>query len=96
MTRFDSAVSSAVELKPVATGNLPVLPRGNGKHIGWFILDSRAGELAISPKAAVAAKMPAFGAVACHRRYTPNARMGSAATGSCGPPYSPLNNDANR
>ncbi len=48
--RFDPAVAPLVESKRANTGHVLVHPRLSGKDVGWFILDTGAGALCLSPK----------------------------------------------
>ncbi len=60
-TAFDAAAPARVEARRARTGHMLVHPRINGQDVGWFILDSGAGAMVISPKVADQLKMPGFG-----------------------------------
>lgn len=61
--KFDPAVPAKLEARRGATGHMLIHPRVNGEDVGWFILDSGAGTMVISPAVADQLKMPAFGRI---------------------------------
>lgn len=61
--RFDPERGPQLELKRVRSGHLLVHPRVEGQDVGWFILDSGAGQICIDPKAADALELEEFGSV---------------------------------
>jgi len=61
--RFDPERGPEVELKRVRSGHLLVHPLVEGRDVGWFILDSGAGQVCIDPKAADALELEEFGSV---------------------------------
>jgi hypothetical protein len=62
-TTFDASVPPKIEAQRVFTGHILVHPRINGKDVGWFILDSGAGGIAIDTKTADGLGLKAFGTV---------------------------------
>lgn len=63
-TVFDAGRPARVPSRAAGTGHLLVRPRVNGREAGWFILDTGAGALIVTPSAAEAAGMPALGRLA--------------------------------
>ena len=61
--RIDPAASVVVESKLAQTGHLLVHPRLSGKDVGWFILDTGAGGMCITPSVSAELKMPLLGEV---------------------------------
>ncbi|QDU68258.1 retropepsin-like aspartic protease [Engelhardtia mirabilis] len=61
--RFNPEAPAEVELRRVASGHLLVNPRVDGRDVGWFILDTGAGQLCIDPGAADRLELPEFGEV---------------------------------
>jgi hypothetical protein len=61
--RFDPAVPAALELHRAPTGHLLARARLGADHEGWFILDTGAGALCLSPRAGTELDFPALGAV---------------------------------
>jgi hypothetical protein len=61
---FDPAIKAQLEVRRTATGHLLVRPQIDGAVRGWFVLDSGAGSMIITPKAAGAARMSALGKIA--------------------------------
>ncbi len=61
--RFDPQVPARVEMERTFTGHLLVQPQVNGKHVGWFLLDSGAAAMVIDGSVADELEMPAFGEV---------------------------------
>jgi hypothetical protein len=59
--RFDPKRPAKLVVKKARSGHLVVRPLINGKDVGWFVLDSGAGMLALSEKAAAAAGVKADG-----------------------------------
>lgn len=62
-TRFDADAPAEIEVRQVRTGHLLVHPRVEGRDMGWFILDSGAGQFCIDPAVADELELPEFGAV---------------------------------
>ena len=60
---FDPAKGAAVELKQVRSGHLLVHPLVEGEDVGWFILDSGAGQSCIDPSVAETLGLESFGEV---------------------------------
>lgn len=60
---FDRERSPDVEVKRARTGHLLVHPLVNGKDVGWFILDSGAGQICIDPGVADELDLERFGSV---------------------------------
>jgi hypothetical protein len=60
---FDPTRAADVELKRVPSGHLLVHPLIEGRDMGWFILDSGAGQNCIDPTVADALDLDAFGSV---------------------------------
>lgn len=61
-TKFHSDVSPDIEVK-CEEGIVFVHPRINGKDVGWFVLDSGASGLILSPRAAQVAGMKPMGKI---------------------------------
>ena len=55
--RFIESTAPEVEIKLSKQGQPLVRPLVNGRDVGWFILDTGAGAMAITPRAARGAKM---------------------------------------
>ncbi|UCE60986.1 MAG: retropepsin-like domain-containing protein [Phycisphaerales bacterium] len=62
-TRFNADAPAELKVKATPTGHLLVHPSVDGRDLGWFIFDTGAGAMVITPSAADAADMPAFGEV---------------------------------
>lgn len=60
---FDPEISPSVELKRVLSGHLLVHPLVDGRDVGWFILDSGAGQICIDPKVADELGLENFGSL---------------------------------
>ncbi len=61
--RFNESVPAELEVKVTPTGHMLVHPRVSGRDVGWFIFDTGAGAMVITPTVADAIDMPAFGEV---------------------------------
>jgi len=62
-TRFDPKLAAAVDTRASNTGQLLVRPRLNGKDVGWFLLDSGAGGMVITPEVADRLGMESIGKI---------------------------------
>jgi hypothetical protein len=62
-TEWNRDASPNVEIKRARTGHLLVRPLIEGQPAGWFLLDSGAGAMVITPKIADRAQMESFGKV---------------------------------
>lgn len=62
-TEWNRDVEANVAIKRARTGHLLVRPLVEGKPAGWFLLDSGAGAMVITPKVADQAQMDTFGKV---------------------------------
>ena len=62
-TAYDRTKPGVVESKRAFTGHILVHPTVQGKDVGWFILDSGAGGMAIDPKAAESLGAKKFGEI---------------------------------
>ena len=60
-TTYDDSKSGVIESKRAMTGHLLVHPTIDGKDVGWFILDSGAGGMAIDPEVAKSLGANLFG-----------------------------------
>jgi hypothetical protein len=60
---FDPERHASVELKRAVSGHLLVHPLVDGRDVGWFILDSGAGQICIDPKAADELGLESFGSL---------------------------------
>jgi len=60
---FDDESGPSVELKRAVSGHLLVHPLVEGQDVGWFILDTGAGQVCIDPKVAEALELEEFGSV---------------------------------
>ncbi len=61
--QFDPGVSPIVEVKKVISGHLLVHPLVDGRDVGWFILDSGAGQICIDPGVADELELEGFGSL---------------------------------
>jgi aspartyl protease len=64
--RFDSSIGSRIETKRTKTGHILVHPTIDGKDVGWFVLDTGAGGMVVSKRAAETASLPKTGEVAAN------------------------------
>ena len=62
-TRFLEGISTEIELRRAVTGHLLIPALVDGEDRGWFILDTGAGTLCLSPEIADACEMEALGEV---------------------------------
>lgn len=62
-TEWNSEAAPQVEIKRARTGHLLVRPLIEGRSVGWFMLDSGAGAMIITPRVANQTGMEAFGKV---------------------------------
>lgn len=62
-TEFRSADSPVIEVRRTRSGHLLVQPMIDGQDVGWFILDSGAGSMVITPQAAEQTGMKPVGRV---------------------------------
>ncbi len=62
--RFAEDVPPLVEARRARTGHILVHPRVDGEDVGWFILDSGAGSMVITPDVSRKLQMEGFGRIA--------------------------------
>lgn len=67
--RFDADASPEVALKRAPTGHTLVRPRVDGADLGWFVLDTGAGQSAIAPAAAEKLNLERVGTVPMASAY---------------------------
>lgn len=61
--RFDAGASPEIAVKRAPTGHVLVRPRVDGADLGWFVLDTGAGQSAIAPAAAGKSRLERVGIV---------------------------------
>ena len=62
-TKFDRAHGASTVMRRAVSGHILVHPLINGEDLGWFILDTGAGGVAIDAKTADTAKLPSAGEI---------------------------------
>ncbi len=67
--RFDPDASPEIAVKRASTGHTLVRPRVDGADLGWFVLDTGAGQSAIAPAAAGKLNLERVGSVPMASAY---------------------------
>ncbi|MCC6407391.1 MAG: clan AA aspartic protease [Planctomycetes bacterium] len=82
---FDEAVAPDVECKLATSGHVLVHPRVDGKDVGWFLFDSGASMLVLSPKARAELGLAAVGKRTLQGPNSPEAALLRASALTIGP-----------